>query len=167
MEKKDKCNFSYRCLVKIGDWFQSPILLLLRLYFGWMFIMAGLHKVKDISGTAAGFEALHIPMPVLSVYLAGYSELIGGACLILGLFARLVSIPLMITMIVAYFTAHYDGVKSIATDPSNFVNQAPFNYLLASLLIFAFGPGVFSLDYIFCKWYRGSDCATDEKCCKK
>ena len=61
---------------------------------------------------------------------------------------------LIVVMIVAYLTAHLDSVKHIFSTPEVFLAQTPFLFLLASLFIFAFGPGVLSLDafiyWIYC-----------------
>jgi putative oxidoreductase len=59
-----------------------------------------------------------------------------------GLLSRVVSIPLAFTMIVAYATAHRADLGSI----SGILNAGPFSFLVASLVILAFGPGCLSLD---------------------
>ena len=58
-------------------------------------------------------------LPVeLSWFLASWTEFIGGICLLLGLFVRLWSVPLAITMLVAAVSVHWDnGWTAIA--PSN------------------------------------------------
>jgi putative oxidoreductase len=57
----------------------------------------------------------------------------------------------MFTMVVAYLTAHLDSVKTIWSDSDTFVTQAPFLFLLASLIIFIFGPGRVSIDHLLKK----------------
>ena len=52
---------------------------------------------------------LGLPMPALMVFLAASAELFGGLALLLGAATRLVAIPLMMTMIVAAGTAHWDN----------------------------------------------------------
>jgi len=49
---------------------------------------------------------LGIPFPTLSAALAGRTELFGGLALAAGVFARLVALPMIFTMIVAMATAH-------------------------------------------------------------
>ncbi len=88
---------------------------ILRLVIGGIFFKAGAGKLfgwfggHGIEGAAMFFEKLGIPYPLHQAYLVGSVEFFGGLALILGLFTRLVSIPLGITMIVAIFTAHKDG----------------------------------------------------------
>ena len=63
-----------------------------------------------------------------------------------GLCSRLVAIPVAFTMIVAYVTADFEALSSVFSDPDKFIAAAPFPFLLASLLILAFGPGAISID---------------------
>jgi putative oxidoreductase len=138
----------YSPVICIGKLLRSPLLLAIRLYWGIMFVKAGYGKLLDIPKVAEFFTDLGIPFPSINAYAAAGVEFFGGILLVLGLLSRLVSIPLAFTMIVAYATAHYDGLISAIYDPSIFVAQGPFNFLLASLLVLAFGPGKFSLDYL-------------------
>ena len=66
--------------------------------------------------------------------------------LLLGLFSRVTCVPLIFTMIVAYSTAHIEELKGMFSDPDAFVTAAPFLFLLASVIVFTFGAGKFSLD---------------------
>jgi uncharacterized membrane protein YphA (DoxX/SURF4 family) len=84
--------------------------LALRLYLAPIFILAGWHKLQALDDTAYYFgEFLGLPAPILMATLAGYTELIGGIALLLGLALRLLAIPLMVTMIVAATTAHWEN----------------------------------------------------------
>ncbi len=65
-----------------------------------------------------------------------------------GLGARLVSLPLIFVTVIAYVTAESDALKQIFSDPDKFVSAAPFLFMLACVIVLAFGPGVFSLDWI-------------------
>jgi putative oxidoreductase len=66
-----------------------------------------------------------------------------------GLFSRVISVPLMFTMVIAYLTADSEAWHSIIKDTDKFTGAAPFLFLSASLLIFVFGPGKLSLDALF------------------
>jgi len=93
--------------------------LALRLYLAPVFLMAGLSKYNSFDDTAAWFGnpdwGLGLPFPELMTFLATSTELIGAACLLLGFAVRWVSIPLMITMIVAMFSVHWvNGWQAIA-----------------------------------------------------
>ncbi len=84
--------------------------LLLRIFLAPIMIYAGLSKLGDIPNTALWFEhSLGLPFPKLMVYLAGGAEFFGGIALLIGFAVRWVSIPLMITMVVAATTAHWEN----------------------------------------------------------
>ena len=69
--------------------------------------------------------------------------MIGGVLLMLGLGTRLASVPLIVTMLVAYLTAHREkAFKSLG----DFTDQPPFPFLMAALVLLAFGAGRWSLD---------------------
>lgn len=84
--------------------------LLLRFYLAPIFILAGWHKLSALDSTAYYFgEYLGLPAPALMALLAGSAELIGGAALLFGIGVRLFTLPLMLTMIVAALSAHWDN----------------------------------------------------------
>lgn len=96
-------------------------LLLLRLYLAPVFWMAGTNKLFNMDNTIAWFGnpdwGLGLPFPTLMAWLATSAELAGAILLLLGLLTRWVSIPLMITMLVAMFAVHWDhGWFAIAQD---------------------------------------------------
>lgn len=133
-------------LEKIARLLRDPFLLAIRLYWGWQFFMTGKGKLENLAGTTEFFEGLGIPLPKFNAMMAGATECFGGLLLLIGLGSRVVSVPLMITMIVAYGTAHLESVQTIFKDPDTFVTQAPFLFLLAAAIVFIFGPGRFSVD---------------------
>ena len=131
----------------LASWLQSPLLLVLRLYWGWSFFLTGKGKLLNLDRTTDFFTELHLPLPKLNAIMAGSTECFGGLLLLLGLFARPVAVPLTFTMIVAYVTADREALLSIFSDPDKFLNAAPFQFLLAAVIVLAFGPGKISVDY--------------------
>lgn len=125
---------------------QSPLLLIVRLYWGWAFAQTGWGKLMHLDKTTAYFTDLNLPLPRLNAIAAGSVECFGGALLALGLFARPASVPLIFTMIVAYVTAEHEALQVFFREPDKFVTASPFLYLFAALLVLVFGPGKFSLD---------------------
>jgi uncharacterized membrane protein YphA (DoxX/SURF4 family) len=83
--------------------------LAVRLYLAPIFILAGMGKLTNAENLAPYFDSLGIPAPSLMVYLAGFTEFLGGILLIGGLAVRWISIPLMFTMVVAAGTAHWEN----------------------------------------------------------
>lgn len=130
---------------------QSPLLLVIRLYWGFSFAQSGWGKFMNLDRTTGYFESLHIPLPKLNALMAASTEFGGGVLLALGLFARPVSVPLSFTMVVAYATADREALMALFSDPDKFVSAAPFQFLLTALIVLAFGPGRFSVDHLLFK----------------
>ena len=83
--------------------------LALRVYLAPIFIMAGSNKLAHAEHLGPYFASLGIPAADIMVYVAALAELLGGIALLIGLATRWFAIPLMITMIVAAVTAHWDN----------------------------------------------------------
>jgi putative oxidoreductase len=143
MQLAEKC---YRLLIRAASNLQSPFLLAVRLYWGWQFMQTGWGKLTDIGKVVNFFTTLGIPAPALNAYFISTLEFGGGLLLILGLGSRLIALPLAIDMLVAYITADRAALFSIISDPDKFTGAAPYNFLIASLLVLIFGPGKASLD---------------------
>ncbi len=133
-------------LAVIAGGLQSPLLLIIRLFWGWQFVQTGWGKLVNLDRTTGFFETLGLPFPRLNAVAAGSVECLGGALLLLGLFTRFVSPTLIFTMAVAYATADNEALRAIFSDPDKFTSAAPFLFLAASTIVFVFGPGKFSLD---------------------
>jgi putative oxidoreductase len=129
-----------------ADRLRSPLLLAIRLYWGWSFFTAGRGKLENLERTTEFFRSLSIPAPQANALLAACTECFGGLLLLAGLGSRLVAVPLAFTMGVAYLTAHRESLGTLFSNPDEFTSQAPFLFLLASLVVLAFGPGAISLD---------------------
>lgn len=96
--------------------------LLLRLILAPVMIQAGWLKFKYFEYQAESFGSdLGLPLPELMVFLAGSAELVGGAMLVVGLATRLVAVPLMITMLVAAITVHWDNGWLALSDSSSWL----------------------------------------------
>ncbi len=137
--------------VKGASLLQSPLLLAVRVWWGWSFFVAGKGKLLSHADTAEFFGTLGIPLPGLNAWLAGGVECVGGLFLLAGFASRLTAIPLSATMIVAYLTADNEALRSILSDTDKFTSAAPFLFLLAALLVLAFGPGAFSVDRLIAR----------------
>lgn len=84
--------------------------LALRLYLVPIFWMAGTKKLADIDSIAEWFGnpdwGLGLPFPELMAWLATLTEVGGAILLLIGLGVRWISMPLIVTMLVAIFTVH-------------------------------------------------------------
>jgi putative oxidoreductase len=99
--------------------------LALRLYLVPIFLMAGYNKFTHFGETAAWFGnpdwGLGLPLPNLMAFLATSTELAGAAMLFFGLGVRWISIPLMVTMLVAAFAVHWQNGWLAIADSSQWV----------------------------------------------
>ena len=111
----------YELLVRAASNCQSVFLLAIRLYWGWQFCQTGWGKLHNLPNVTEFFAGLGIPFPGFNAVLAGSTECFGGALLLLGLGSRLVALPLIFTMIVAYATDGKEAVQAIFSDPDKFV----------------------------------------------
>ena len=120
-------------------WLPSTIT---RLSLGLLFLEIGWGKVHNFQKVIEYFTSLGIPFPELNAHVVGFTELTCGGLLILGLFTRLASIPLAISMVVAVITAKRTDISEL-TDLFG-ISEYLYVVLLSWLTIH--GPGPISLD---------------------
>lgn len=126
-------NRLHHQLFGIARYFDGAAPLLIRVILIPVLWMAGTHKIDfetlmPYQNTVDWFGnpdwGLGLPLPTLMAFLAGWTELLGAVLLALGLGVRWIAVPLMITMLVAALTAHWDnGWQSIADSSAPFANQ--------------------------------------------
>lgn len=124
--------------------------LLVRLFVGYFFFVTGMAKVQNLDAMAERFGEWGIPLPSFSAALSGWTELVGGALLVVGLLTRLASIPLFVNMVVAVATVNIRRVEGL----DEFVELAEPLYALVFLWLFFAGPGRISLDHWLWQWTR-------------
>lgn len=87
--------------------------LLVRLYLVPIFWMAGTKKYQSFDSIVAWFGnsewGLGLPVPELLAFLVTSVEIVGAILLLIGLAVRWVSIPLLLTMVVAAITVHWEN----------------------------------------------------------
>ena len=123
---------------------QNLSLLLARLTIAYGFYEPAMKKWSDITSVGDWFGSLGIPFPHFNAYLAAGTELLGVVLLTLGLFTRLISIPLIIVMIVAITTVHLS--HGFSAGDNGF--EIPLYYMLFLAIFASFGAGKFSLDHL-------------------
>ena len=118
----------------------SVLLLVVRIFFGIMFLTHGYDKLMA-HATMADLFADPIGLgSVISFWMVVFAELVCSLALIFGILQRVALIPMMVTMIVAFFMVH-GGVPFAAKELS-------FIYLMAFVLLFITGPGKYSFDAV-------------------
>jgi len=148
-----------RWLAPERTFLQSLLLLTVRLYWGWQFFQTGKGKLSDLHKVTEFFQSLGIPFPHFQAIVVSATECVGGVLVLLGLLSRVISIPLMISLTVAYLTADIDKVQAIFSDPDKFLAADEFLFLFTVVLVFVFGPGKFSCDWLIAHKFRRSHSA--------
>lgn len=121
----------------------SVVALVLRLMAGGAMLSHGIPKLLSFSTLSANF---YDPLGVgssFSLILSIGAEVGCSLLLIFGLFTRLALLPLLFTMLMAFFVIH-------ATDPFA-VKELAMTYIAIYIAIFSLGAGRFSLDRLIFK----------------
>lgn len=130
---------------------QKPLALLLgRLGVGLVFLSTGWGKVHNVEKVTQFFTELGIPAPGFHAVLVGWSELLCGAALVIGLLTRLATIPLIVSMIVAILTAKRADIHGFF----DLVAFEEFTYLVLLVMIAILGPGNWAVDRYLAKKFE-------------
>jgi len=115
---------------------------LARLTLGWVFLLSGWGKLHHLDDVIGFFASLGIPAPQLQAPFASGVEFVCGLLLLLGLFSRPASVPLVVVMIVAIATARREELTSLG-DLFGFIE---YLYIVLLSYVALEGPGPLSLD---------------------
>ena len=143
----------YRSAIALLNYGQSPLLLAIRLYWGWQFAQTGWGKLHRIAQVTEFFSSLGIPQPHLSAIVCSLVEFVGGILFALGLGSRAISLVLFINMSVAYWTADREALGQIFSDPGKFYVADPYTFWFAALIVLIFGPGVWAIDTLLSRFF--------------
>ena len=113
-----------------------------RVGVGLVFIQAGWGKLNNLERTIGFFTSINIPLPQVQGPMVALLEFLGGLAILTGFATRVAAIPLVVIMLVALRTAHWDEVKSFV----DVFGQSTMLYALLLLWLAAHGPGRWSVD---------------------
>jgi len=136
----------YDSVVALLNHLQSPLLLAIRLYWGWELIQDGQGKLNHLDKVTDFFTTLNLPQPHLTVIFVSLLELIGGILFALGIGTRLIALLLFVNMTVAFWVAEKEAFGSILSDPDKFTAASAYNDWFATLIILIMGPGYLAVD---------------------
>jgi putative oxidoreductase len=139
---------AYNRVCALLELLRNPLLLAIRLYWGWQFMQDGWGKLTHLSRVTEFFTSLNLPAPAATATLVALIELVGGALFTLGIASRLTSLVLFVNMTMAYLSVSDDrtNFSHIFSKPEDFYGAGPFTYWFASLLILILGPGSIAVD---------------------
>lgn len=115
-----------------------PGLFFIRIILGYL-ILRYSFELFNIDGLLKFLTESKFPFPVFSGYAAKIIELIGGICLVLGLFVRIVTPLLFLVMW---------GVIYVMNGGNPLEGEFPFLFSLFFAAFFFWGAGKWSLDYL-------------------
>ena len=118
-----------------------------RLTIGWVFVQSGWGKLHDLPKVIGFFTELGIPAPQFQAPLAATAEFVCGSLILIGLFTRVASLPLIGTMIVAILTARRSDIHEL----SDLFGTIEYLYIVILLWLGAYGAGPISLDAVFAR----------------
>ena len=145
---------AYLKCAHLASLLKSPLLLAIRLYWGWQLIQSGWGKLHHLGQVTDFFASLNLPAPGFTAHFVASLEFVGGIALILGIASRLFGLVLTVNMLVAYWTADRDALTSFFSDPGKFYNADPYTFLFSALMVLIFGAGLFSLDALLERYFR-------------
>lgn len=139
-------NFIFRFL------FQPPAgpasLLLIRLAAGLIFFTQGILKIADPTLGVLRFARIGFPHPYFTSHFVGGFEIVCGGLLLLGLWTRAVSLPLLVIIATAIFTTKLPEAARPDQGFWYMVSDARTDFAMLCSLIFLIleGAGAWSLD---------------------
>ena len=117
----------------------SFLLLFMRVFFGAMFFMHGLDKLTDFNALSENYPSVFGLGSYTTLMITIFCEFACSMFLIVGLVTRIVLIPMIIAMAVAFFDIH-DGMMP--------EGELALIYLIVFIVLFMTGPGRYSVDYL-------------------
>ena len=138
---------------------QTPLLLSIRLYWGWQFAVAGWGKLHHLDHVTEFFTSLNLPAPGVTALFVALVEFLGGILLATGTAGRAIALILFVNMSVAYYTADREALLGIFSAPDKFYAADPFPFWAVALLLLVFGPGKWAVDTLLASLFK-SDSAS-------
>ena len=123
----------------------SLFLLAMRVFVGMLFMMHGLDKAVNFNILVGNFPDPLGISPFATLLLVVFAELFCAIFFIFGLLYRIIMIPMIIAMAVAFFGIHHSDITQ---------GELAFLYFVIFILMYIAGPGRFSLDALIGKSIR-------------
>ena len=125
----------------------SLLILLVRIFFGILFFMHGLDKLSNFNELSYTFPSLFGFGSYMTLMLAIFCEFACSLFLIAGCITRIILIPMIVSMAVAFFDVH-DALMP--------EGELALIYFIVFIGLFLTGPGRYSLDYLIDKKIKKS-----------
>ena len=119
-------------------------LFLIRLYLFYVLWFAGINKIDSFDKFSGYLGTLGVPFPDIFTWLVIITEAGGAALILIGLFVRWSSIPLLVVMFFAGYLVHWQNGWPHEANGIEFA--AIYSLMILTLLCFG-GGKYLSLDY--------------------
>ena len=126
---------------------KDVVALIGRIALALIFITSGFSKLTEFGGTVGEIADHGVPLPYVAAVIAIVIELGGGLAVLVGWMTRSAALAIVVFLIVItpIFHGYWSGAEA-----ERMVNQIMFwknvSMLGGFLLLFAFGPGRYSID---------------------
>ena len=117
----------------------SFLILAVRVFFGILFFIHGVDKMMNFSILSDTYPSVFGLGSYMTLMLAIFTEFCCSLFLIFGLMIRVILIPMIISMAVAFFDVH-DAIIS--------EGELALIYFIMFIILFITGPGRYSVDYL-------------------
>jgi putative oxidoreductase len=125
----------------------TPAAVLIRVIVGYVFFVEGIQKYLYPDTLGIGrFIKIGIPYPHVMIHVSAGAEIICGALLIIGLFTRLSTIPLIINISVAIISTKFIMFVQKGFWPAVHESRLDFTMLLSLIFLMIVGAGICSFD---------------------
>jgi uncharacterized membrane protein YphA (DoxX/SURF4 family) len=141
-----------------GSTWNIRSLIFIRLAVGLIFVTQGLLKYIDPKMGVLRFARIGFPYPGVTAHLVGAFEISCGLLVLIGLFTRLASIPLLVVILTAIATTKVPELFRAGQGFWFMVSDArtDFAMTMSLLLLVSIGAGSWSLDAWFGKKNRAA-----------
>lgn len=117
----------------------SFLLLFIRLFFGVLFFMHGLDKLTNFNALSENYPSVMGLGSYTTLMISIFCEFACSMFLMVGLVTRVVLIPMIVAMGVAFFDIH-DGMMP--------EGELALIFMIVFVVLFMTGPGRYSVDYL-------------------
>jgi putative oxidoreductase len=132
---------------KIINTDSSKTTIIIRLIVGAVFLSEGIQKILFPALRGAGrFEKIGLPSPEFLGSFVGTFEILCGVLILIGMFTRLASIPLIIIMLVAIATTKADVLADKGFWEMLHGSRTDWSMLLGCIFLLINGSGYWSVD---------------------
>lgn len=117
----------------------SLLILVVRVFFGVLFFVHGLDKMMNFNYLVDNYPSVLGFGSYMTLMVSIFCEFCCSLFLITGLLVRIMTIPMIISMGVAFFDIH---------DAMMPEGELALIYFIIFIFLFLVGPGKFSIDYL-------------------